>query len=400
MANIKFRVKQLKVVENIFWNFFVKRNKTEKTDEILLFVHGGRGDALLYAPAIATLTNHYAAKGIPVYCICSPQVKMILQYIYVVENLIFLQEISVNPTADEIEEIYLLCGTRKFKRVIAMLSRATITWVTLISGIQANQRLALATNYKDTRINALFFKLFSRRLEIKRNFLWANNQIFSLDQIKAAIGEEKASNFKLRERDIKSRSDRPYITISIDWENPVRRWQQDKMIQLIRFILENYSYDIYLSGNRMPETVLRQYQENFKDNKRVIFIVGKLSTEEWIELIRNSALFIGADGGGIHIAAAVGTQSICLAGVWDKGQFLPYQSREDLPEIVTPICVFCKDLDRLACAGCVASGRYGHGNKKCREKCKADEPCLCLQKIQVEDVVSAMEKARQDGKIS
>lgn len=60
--------------------------------------------------------------------------------------------------------------------------------------------------------------------------------------------------------------------------------------------------------------------------RATINLAGKTSLPEFCELVRRAQFLVGNETSAIHIAAAVGTPSICLLGGGHFGRFVPYPS--------------------------------------------------------------------------
>lgn len=56
-------------------------------------------------------------------------------------------------------------------------------------------------------------------------------------------------------------------------------------------------------------------------------LAGQTSMPDFVELTRSAAFLLGNDTSGVHVAAAVGTPSICILGGGHFGRFHPYPSR-------------------------------------------------------------------------
>ena len=193
-----------------------------------------------------------------------------------------------------------------------------------------------------------------------------------------------------------------YIVLSVDSANPVRGWAPENFIGLAGRLLERYPYDICLTGVNVEPGVLRQYEQSFIGNDRVKVTIGKLSIDEWVETIRGSWFVVSRDSGTAHIAAGTGTACFCLTGVWDGHRIMPYAVDKPTPGTKEPICVYRTDVnaEELKCYNCYGKRHIGWGNKECSAQCKKRLPCLCMSKITVDDVMSAIEKAEHDGEIS
>lgn len=191
-----------------------------------------------------------------------------------------------------------------------------------------------------------------------------------------------------------------YVTVTIDSTSTKRRWETDKFIQVINYLLNKYDYSICITGGKEAEALYNRYVGKIEQSERVFNYIGKTSFDEWVELIRGSSFHLGVDSGSIHIAASVGTQAFCLIGGWDGKRALPY-----LPEVknkwtLSPICIYMDNVETLNCYGCIPkTGVMGYGLEQCIKACRVGKPCYCLSSITVNQVTSYIDKWLGDREI-
>jgi ADP-heptose:LPS heptosyltransferase len=105
-------------------------------------------------------------------------------------------------------------------------------------------------------------------------------------------------------------------------------------------------------------------------------LAGETSISELAEVIRGAQLLVGNETSAVHIAAAVGTPSVCLLGGGHFGRFVPYP--EGI-EGAAPIPVF----QRMECYGC---------NWRCTQPHEPGQPTPCITAIPAADVIAAVQK--------
>jgi len=88
---------------------------------------------------------------------------------------------------------------------------------------------------------------------------------------------------------------------------------------------------------------------------------------------------VGNDTSAVHIAAAVGTPSVCILGGGHYGRFLPYATETD--KQVSPIPV----THQMDCFNC---------NWQCTQPHRKGDAAPCISNIQVNQVFEAIEKIR------
>lgn len=200
------------------------------------------------------------------------------------------------------------------------------------------------------------------------------------------ISEYRMTIMPIPQIEADSAQERPYITIAVDSQSPLRRWPTDRFIALIEELLTTTQDDIILTGSFLEEKAVQQYEEAFRGDVRVKNLIGKLKFDSWVELLRGARFHVGVDSGSIHVAASVGTTVFCLTGVWHGHRFFPY-AVYPTSQTSAPICIYKSNIDVLPCFGCAIKKRYGFGNKRCNQLCESGQPCLCLMDIAVSDVI-------------
>ena len=96
-------------------------------------------------------------------------------------------------------------------------------------------------------------------------------------------------------------------------------------------------------------------------------------------VLAGAEVLIGNETSAIHIAAAVGTRSVCLLGGGHYGRFAPYQ-----PEVLDDRPLPVAAMHNMACFGC---------DWKCVFHPPKGEPVPCIERISVQDAWEAVHSA-------
>ncbi len=104
--------------------------------------------------------------------------------------------------------------------------------------------------------------------------------------------------------------------------------------------------------------------------------IGRTNLHELAALVREAAFLIGNESSGIHLAAAVGTPTVCILGGGHFGRFVPYQIEATCTG-APPQPVF----ERMDCYGC---------NWHCIFPIKGEQPVPCISRITVEAAWNAI----------
>jgi ADP-heptose:LPS heptosyltransferase len=139
------------------------------------------------------------------------------------------------------------------------------------------------------------------------------------------------------------RFDQPYFIVfpGASWEG--RQWPEEAFARLIDETCKSRGWLPVLCGSEKDSAVCMNIEA--RTANVVVNLAGKTSLPEFCELVRRAQLLIGNETSAVHIAAAVGTPSICLLGGGHFGRFVPYPSNVTGP---SPEPVY----EPMPCFGC------------------------------------------------
>ncbi len=395
----------------IYYNFLVlihtlmsvlKKNVPKVPNgNILLVIIGGIGDGILAAQAIHAMSEQCCKKGKQLFVMAGSPVCAILKMFINTDDINYISndymvcQIKSRREYNLLNEEIKSFSIKEWEQVIVQFNTLNSRAVFFTVNISAICRTAL-TYYPIKFTKKVVYCL------MKRSF----NQVITVsDELKQMqFSKKMAKVMEVQDYPIKithlprqmeyNRYGERYITVAVDSSNSIRRWAIEKFIELIECLLKKYPFDVILVGVNVSQDEIAQYEIFFRNEQRFENRIGKLSLVEWIELIRGAQFHIGVDSGSIHIAASVGTQAFCLTGVWDNVRFFPYQIDMYEDKTKEPICIYRQDVDvtQLTCSSCNARGIYGWKNQECYKQCRSGHPCLCLSKIEVNDVLKVIDQ--------
>jgi len=154
------------------------------------------------------------------------------------------------------------------------------------------------------------------------NFEFYRNKYFFEVVIGQKILIDKPS-FDLKKMSNLKDVTKQYILIFPGASRKYKRWPVDKFIELIKYILKNYNYNIVISGGKAEMEISNQIFNNIGDN-RLINQAGRTSLVDLIYLIYSSDLVISNDTAGAHISSVLGINTIILCDGSRFGRFSPY----------------------------------------------------------------------------
>lgn len=212
-------------------------------------------------------------------------------------------------------------------------------------------------------------KFDKRQHSVMNNLELIGNGNFELEKIKSSNKNKKFVNYFLKINKVKGFV--VGLTIGTGSTVPERRWPEENFARLADKLIEKYKAKIILIGAKREIPLMRKVKSFMKYNAIITgFDLGKT-----IYLIEKCDMFIGNDGGPMHIAAAQGVKTIGLFGPETPVIFGPYSKNS--------ISLFKK----LSCSPCILiyEGKYN--------KCKYNDN-KCLKAISVGEVLESVGKLK------
>ncbi|MEN6414740.1 MAG: lipopolysaccharide heptosyltransferase II [Veillonellales bacterium] len=163
----------------------------------------------------------------------------------------------------------------------------------------------------------------------------------------------------------------PYIVLAPVTSWPPKDWPEDRYVELVRSLIEEYSYPVVLLG--APSDAEKVVTLDKLDG--VVNLMGRTTVMQMVEIIRRANLLVGGCSGPLHIAGAVRTPFVALYG--------PTSPREWAPK--TKGITISHD-DRFPCSPCLVE-MVG-----CPEK-------PCMQAISVQEVFEACRQMLSESSV-
>ncbi|MFQ6082552.1 MAG: glycosyltransferase family 9 protein [Candidatus Aminicenantia bacterium] len=120
------------------------------------------------------------------------------------------------------------------------------------------------------------------------------------------------------------------IVLHISAGNQYREWGIDNLARLVNLFSKKSNLKIILIGNKKDKEIEKELMKKIKFQP--LSLVGQLSLRELRELIAQSDLFIGSDGGPMHIAASTNTPIVVFFGPTIPAIFGPWQAKAKIIE--------------------------------------------------------------------
>lgn len=160
-------------------------------------------------------------------------------------------------------------------------------------------------------------------------------------------------------------SEFPVVSIHPGSPNILKRWIPGRFAELADWLIEQKEAQIVFVGVQDEISIIKHIQNQMRGESTNI--AGKTSIPQLASILQKSDMFIGNDSGPMHLAAAVGTQTIGLFGPGNPHRFGPVGEKCQIIQ---------KKHDCPPCSG---------------NKCRYGEEG-CMSKIRVPDVIEILEK--------
>ena len=161
-------------------------------------------------------------------------------------------------------------------------------------------------------------------------------------------------------------SDEKVLGIHPGGRGSMKNWPLERFVELISLAIEAFNMKCLIFGGPGQAADVKWIAEHVNSNRAVCAI-----TPDFRTLAAGASLcdvFVGNDGGPVHIAAAVGTPTVAIFGPTSETIYGPLGRRARV--VRKPV----------ACAPCTTPWR----------KMRRAEECACLERLTVEEVLKAM----------
>lgn len=149
-----------------------------------------------------------------------------------------------------------------------------------------------------------------------------------------------------------------------------RRWDKKKFAVLADKLIDTYGIKVVFMGSRKESSLARDARSLMKNPS--VDLSGMTTVGQMAALISRCRSVVTNDGGPLHVAVALGVNTVSIFGPVDERIYGPYPENAAKHRVVSR-----KDL---GCRPCYKKFKY--------EKC---EKRLCLDLITVDDVLKAAE---------
>ncbi len=353
----------------IFSKGFKKNKIPEKPKKILFIKFEAVGDSLLSLPSIKALKEKTNAK---IYVICS---KM---NVLVFENQDFIDEtILLNPRNFQPKRMFdLIKMLRKEKIDIVIDTGQSANISGIISNLIGNFTIGFKKLRKATRNKVYDYPV---KLNFNKHMVECYFDLVEPLKVKKPkkIVLEKIKVSKEVNDNAKKLlgNKRNLVGIHACSTMHYKMWPSEKFAEIIEYLIKEKKKNIILLGSKQEKSMNEKLIKivNEKYHKNIMNLSGKTGMRDLVEIVKHLDLFIGNDGGPMHIAASEGVKTLGLFGFETPVRYGPWGKNT----------------------------RFVFKGKKCSPCIKAynDEwpNCfnpICMQSISVNEVLDAIKKLK------
>lgn len=322
--------------------------------KILIEIHHGLGDVVQMIPLIGNLRKNYRNAKISVIVALNVHAE-ILDCTGLVDNYYFL-----NPRKMTLREIIsFIKKIRKEKYEIGFLSPITnkrlgaaLLYILgckyRVGEVSKNKKLLINNNITIEEDSSL------HRVDRNLNLLKAANiKIYDLNPF-MRINEDYRYEAKKKIEHLNQKNKLIGICIGT---NPVeqkkgfkripyeaKKWSLNNYINLIIKLSKNHN--VILIGGKKEEEEIKEFHNLLKSNNRIINFINKTTIMESAALINECDLVIGGDTGMLHIADALGKNTLTIFGPTDPYLVGPYSEKSTYINLNLE-CQYCYGTNRL-----------------------------------------------------
>ena len=349
------------------WLFYRKRwfPKNFAPERILVIKLDHLGDVLLATPVFSNL--HRAYPNAELHALTGAWSRVVLEKHPDVSNVIEYNSPAFCRTGQptslrETFKLYRELHRQKYDLMVELRSDWRTVWFAF--GRLTPKRLSRAALQIANRLG---FAQFSGTHETTRN-LDVLRQAGIPTSVQTAIFSVTAEDKKWASDFLSTyQIERQHPLVAIHPGSPIalKRWSPDRYAELADWLIAQKRAHILFVGVENEIPIVTQIQTLMRGES--VNIAGKTTLTQLASILHTCNVFIGNDSGPMHLAAAVGTQTIGLYGPGDPTRFGPAGAR-------------CQTIRRRSDCPCLGTTcRFGKAG--------------CMSEIQVSDVIQTLEAA-------
>lgn len=383
-------------IDAVVCNVINKFKRKKDSLAILIVFQQVFGDAVVISDSLKEYAKLYPKEnGYQVKYLAQPSVMAFMQEVLFLPNNIEYETIDFKGF---VEDYAYYKKVRKKYRTVAdiIIVPGTSLSAEIFSTMCASKRrigLVRSIPVRWPPVMVLFQKLaYTEVVTPDKELMMLQRHRLLLDYLGDKEYKAVLPKLKIQERFIEQNN---YCVICPGASKKEKCWPTDRFIEIIDYLVKMYDMDIHLCGGSDEIAYEKIILDGVHEPERVFSHIGKTTFKEWSSIVQYADLVVGNDSATMHLAAASNIKSICIAGVYDKFQFFPYKvdylkEKENIPITI---------IHDMPCAWCRTRGYYsGYQNDECRKAILSGNCSLCVEKIDVNEVMSIIDEELMEQK--
>ncbi|MCM1303081.1 MAG: glycosyltransferase family 9 protein [Lachnospiraceae bacterium] len=350
-------------------------------DTVVLVRLDAIGDFIMSYGVFCEYRNFYRGKKI--ILICSASCEPLARAWNIADEVIAINMEKYRLEREYIKSRNSILTNISAGIVIQMVIRRSVEMEYIVGLIHSNNKIALSRDAGEGNWRRRWDKIYSRIVKYDRHgdfeikkFFYLANSIMDTD-----ITPHQSV---LPRTECRYIPEKPYFVIAQGGSFPAKKWENEKYVSVGNYILEKRKIKCYLLGANGDKEDNDFIYRGILYQERVVNLTGETSILDSIEIIRDAEFVITNDTCFVHIAAAVNTKCICIAGGWHWGRFVPYDLQATAEIYNFPLTVYHK-MDCFEC---------DFRSSECArlKESSTEKKLPCISGIAVEDMIQAVSK--------
>lgn len=372
------------------WKYQTNRFSKKKTndDTVAIVFNGIFGDAIVFFSAIQGYVDLYVKNGYKVILFCRPEVKKLWNDVVEFPREIALECVDFRKIINSYS--YFRKIVAKYKEPIDILVSpgSSISSDLLSTSLNAKRKVGLMPilKMKSPLYLAAFQRIaYTEPIIPPKGLMMIQRHRYLLQYLGLKNYKGLLPNLTQQKRIIQG----SYCVICPGSSAREKMWPTERFAAVADYIIEKYDLDVHICGGANEEITCNEMIRVSKYPHRFYSHIGKTSFKEWSSIVEYANIVIGNDSATMHFAAAHRVKSVCIAGVYNKSKFFPYNVDLINEGDFMPKSAYYD----MKCKHCIPIGyKYGYTNKECRDFIKQGHCALCVERISISDVLRLVEE--------
>ncbi|MDO8446180.1 MAG: glycosyltransferase family 9 protein [Deltaproteobacteria bacterium] len=361
----------LEISERIKRIFFNRPSIPSDVENILITKYLGMGSILLATPMLRSLRSKFPKSKI-VFMTFDGNAQFARQ-ISVIDEVISIRTKTLSSFTIDLLRALFKIRRKRFDLVFDLEFFARFsTIVSYLSGAKMRVGYYLPKLWRgDLLTHQVHFNPYKHVTEVFAAQLKSIGiKVTDFSLVPPVLKEEKVASVRslLKEKGVNEGEKIVSVNVNASDLSVERKWPRESFVELIASIIEREKETrIILVGSKGEVKYVKSVYDSLPEETRgrVIDLSGNLDIEEFIALLKHSALFITNDSGPLHIASSLGTPTVSFFGPESPSLYGPVGSR-NMVFYAGIYCSPCLNVYNAKTAMC-------KGDNRCMKEIKPSE---------------------------